>query len=128
MKIEHVAINVEDPISTARWYCENLGFTIKRESKQAPFAHFVADDSGQMMIEIYGNREVPTPDYRSMNPMELHLALVSEDVQADCDRLVQAGAELIGDIHHMSTGDTMALLRDPWGFTLQLVKRVEPMI
>ena len=128
MKIEHVAINVEDPISTAKWFCDHLGFTIKRSSKEPPFAHFVADDSGAVMIEIYGNREVPTPDYRAMNPMELHLAMVSENVEADVERLVAAGAELIGSISYQPTGDIMALLRDPWGFTLQLVKRAEPMI
>ena len=36
VKIEHLAWNVEDPISVARWYVENLGFTIKRQIDAPP--------------------------------------------------------------------------------------------
>ena len=46
MKIEHLALNVEDPISVARWYVENLGFTVKRQIPDPPWIHFLADDGG----------------------------------------------------------------------------------
>ena len=82
MKIEHLAINVEDPLAMGRWYVEHLGFTVKRRVMEEPWAHFLADDSGTVMIEIYGNKKVPLPDYRNMHPGSLHLALVSEDVEA----------------------------------------------
>ncbi len=128
MKIEHVAFNVEDPLGMGRWYVEHLGFKVKRRTVEPPYMHFLADDSGTVMIEIYGNRDAPTPDYRSMNPAMLHLALVSADVEADVTRLSSAGATLVGEIQSMPTGDQLAMLRDPWGFALQLVKRGSPMI
>lgn len=128
MKIEHVAINVEDPLQMARWYVEHLGFTVKRRVMEAPWAHFLADDSGTVMIEIYGNDSVPLPDYRAMHPGILHLAIVSDNVDADVERLTSAGASLDGEIQRLPNGDVMTFLRDPWGFTLQLVKRGQPMI
>lgn len=112
----------------ARWYVENLGFTVKRRVMDAPWAHFLADESGTVMIEIYGNRDVPLPDYRAMHSGSLHLALVSADVSADVARLTAAGAKPDGEIQNMPNGDSMTFLRDPWGLTLQLVKRGEPMI
>lgn len=128
MKIEHMAINVEDPLAMGRWYVAHVGFTIKRRSVEPPYGHFLADNSGTVMLEIYGNRDAPTPDYRNMNPLTLHLALVSDDVAADVARLTGAGATLVGEIQESPQGDHLAMLRDPWGFAIQLVKRSAPMI
>lgn len=128
MRVEHVAFNVEDPLEMARWYVENLGFVVKRRVMEAPWAHFIVDSVGSTMIEIYGNPDVPLSDFRKMHPGTLHLAFVSEDIQADIDRLSAAGAKPEGGITDLPGGDTMAFIRDPWGLTLQLVKRREPMV
>jgi len=128
VKIEHVAFNVEDPLSMGRWYVEHLGFKVKRRTVDPPYAHFLADDSGTVMIEIYGNREAPVPDYRDMHPLTLHLALVSTDIEADIKRLTAAGATQVGETQSTSQGDQLAMLRDPWGFAIQLVKRASPMV
>jgi catechol 2,3-dioxygenase-like lactoylglutathione lyase family enzyme len=127
LKIEHVAFNVADPPAMGRWYVEHLGFKVKRRIVEPPYTHFLADDSGTVMIEIYGNREVPLPEYGGMNPMMLHLALVSTDVAADVKRLTAAGATLVGEIQTTPQHDQLAMLRDPWGFCVQLVKRAAPM-
>ena len=128
MKIEHTAFNVEDPVMMARWYVEHLGLTVRRRTTDAPYAHFLADDSGTVMIEIYGNRDAPVPEYTEMNPLMLHLALVSTDVPADVQRLTAAGARQVGEIQSTPQGDQLAMLRDPWGFAIQLVKRSSPMV
>ena len=72
MKIEHLAVQVDDPVNVARWYVEHLGFTIKRRTVESPYAHFLADDSGGVMIEIYHNPSAQVPDYKSMDPAILH--------------------------------------------------------
>ena len=128
MKIEHVAFNVDDPLSMGRWYVEHLGFKVKRRTVDPPYAHFLADDSDTVMIEIYGNQNVPTPDYREMHPGILHLALVSDDLEYDIQRLVKAGATVVDQPQTTPAGDQLAMLRDPWGFAIQLVKRERPMI
>ena len=128
MKIEHVAFNVEDPVAMARWYVEHLDFVVKRRIIEPPYTHFLADGTGAVMIEIYGNREVQVPEYRDMNPLTLHLALVSTDVEADARRLTAAGATQVGEIQTTPEGDRLAMLRDPWGFVIQLVNRSSPML
>ena len=128
MRIEHVAFNVEDPLSMARWYVEHLGFEVRRRVMESPWAHFMVDSTGSTMLEIYGNPDVPLPDSRAMHAGTLHLALLSEDVEADIARLSAAGGNLDGDIQNTPAGDTLAFVRDPWGFTLQLVKRAQPML
>jgi catechol 2,3-dioxygenase-like lactoylglutathione lyase family enzyme len=128
MKIEHVAFNVPDPLGMGRWYVEHLGLSVKRRTVDAPYAHFLADDGETVMIEIYKNTEAPIPDYPQHDSRALHLALVSNDVEADVKRLTAAGATLDGEPFTAQNGDRFAMLRDPWGFALQLVKRAAPMI
>ena len=106
---------------------ENLGFTVKRRLVDEPFTHFLADDSGTVMIEIY-RQPAPVPDYPSTHVMSLHLAIVSEDVESDVKRLQAAGGTLDGQIMTFPNGDCFAMVRDPWGLTLQLVSRAEPMV
>lgn len=128
MKIEHVAFNVEDPVAMGKWYVDHLGLKVKRRTVEPPFGHFLTDDSGAVMIEIYKNPSAAIPDYHNIQPFTLHLALTSTDVDADIKRLTEAGATLIGDVQSVPQGDTVAMLRDPWGFCIQLVKRASPMI
>ncbi|MDX1565012.1 MAG: VOC family protein, partial [Phycisphaeraceae bacterium] len=64
MNIEHIAFNVPDPTGLARWYVEQLGFVIKRGMSEPPFAHFLADGSGAVMLEVYHNPDAPIPNYR----------------------------------------------------------------
>ncbi len=129
MKIEHVALNIPDPVAAARWYVEHLGFTVKRRFVEHPYAHFLADDSGTVMIEIYGNKAETIPDYHQIPAATLHLAFVCQDVAGERERLLAAGATPISkEVETMPSGDTMVFLRDPWGFTLQLIKRVQPML
>lgn len=128
MKIEHVAYNVEDPLAMGRWYVEHMGLVVKRRTIDPPYAHFLADDSGTVMIEIYGNTDAPVPDYKNLDSRALHLAFVSRDVDADIQRLTAAGATLDGEPFSTPEGDHLAMLRDPWGFAIQLVKRGTSMI
>lgn len=127
MKIEHFAINVEEPGAVASWYVEHLGFTIKKKVEEPPHMHFLSDSSGDVMIEIYNNSASPVPDYGAMNPLTFHLALVSEDPEQDKKRLIKAGASLVDD-SMLDDGSHLVMLRDPWGLALQLCKRSHPMI
>ena len=80
------------------------------------------------MIEIYNNPAAPTLDYASMNPLTLHLAFTVDDPVEVRDRLLKAGATLVDDVVSNKAGDRLLMLRDPWGFALQFVKRATPMI
>ena len=127
MKLEHFALNVEDPLAMAGWYTENLGLTIVRQKQDPPYMTFLADDSGRIMIEIYKNPANEVPDYRKMNPLLVHLAFVSEDPDTDKKRLEKAGASVVSD-QQLEDGSHLVMLRDPGGLAIQLCKRGEPML
>ncbi len=127
MKFEHFAINVPNAIAVSLWYEEHLGLTIKKKMDEAPYMTFLADDSGTVMLEIYSNPKGETLEFKNLNPLAVHLALVSEDPALDKARLIAAGAsEVTDDI--LPDGSHLVMLRDPWGICLQLCKRAIPMI
>lgn len=128
IRLEHVALNVTDPPAIADWYCKNLGMKIVRQGPPPINARFVADAGGNMMLELYTNPPDAVPNYRSMNPLVLHVAFVVDDVQVIRDKLVAAGATIIEDISTGSTGDQIVVLRDPWGLAIQFIKRAQPML
>ena len=124
MRIEHIGINIKAPKEMAQWYCENLGLQIVRDTGQA---FFLADENSNSILEIYNNPPDAVPDYASMDPLLFHIAFVSDDVKADFERLKKAGATPFGEIVEAG-GDTIAILRDPWGLPIQLAKRKETML
>ncbi len=80
------------------------------------------------MLEFYRNPRLPVPDYRSMDPLLLHVAFLSSAPAADRERLVAAGAKVVEDVTTAPNGDKLVMLRDPWGLAVQLVKRAKPML
>jgi len=126
--LEHVALNVAEPVAMAEWYCKNLGMKVVKEGPPPVNGRFMADSGGNMMLEIYTNPPDSIPDYGSMNPLCLHIAFMVEDVKAVQEKLVAAGAALVEAVSTTSAGDRIAMLRDPWGVPIQFVKRAEPML
>ena len=86
-KIEHMALNVADPVAMAAWYEEHLGFSVVRHIEGPAQTHFLADNSGSMLIEIYNNPPEQVPNYDRMDPLQLHLAVVSNDPAGDAERI-----------------------------------------
>lgn len=127
MKIEHFAMNVEKPLSMADWYVKHLGLEIVKQDDDPPYMTFLADDSGRVMIELYKNPADKVPDYQNMDPLIMHLALVSVNPSADKKRLIEAGAEEISD-QILQDGSRLVMLKDPWGLSLQLCERAAPML
>jgi glyoxylase I family protein len=89
--------------------------------------HFISDTSGCIMLEVYNNPPDAVPDYASMNPLSLHIAFTVDDVDEIHRKLISAGATIVDDISTMAYGDIIAMLRDPWGIPIQLVKRSRSM-
>ncbi|SHF98979.1 Catechol 2,3-dioxygenase [Fodinibius roseus] len=127
MKIEHFAMNVNEPLAMADWYVAYLGLEVVKQETEPPYMTFLADDSGRVMIEIYQNPADQVPDYHNRDPLIMHLALVSEEPAADKKRLIEAGAEEISD-EILEDGSHLVMLRDPWGLAIQLCKRSNPML
>ncbi len=127
MKIEHVAFNVSDPVAVASWYVLHLGLEVVRHIPVPTQTHFLADDSGATVLEIYCNPPDQVPDYASMNPLLFHLAFVSDSPSDDSSLLIAAGASPVDELR-LPDGSYLVMLRDPWGMALQLCKRAAPLL
>jgi glyoxylase I family protein len=124
MKLEHIALNVIDPVAMARWYVEHLELTIVRQLADAPRTHFLADSSGTILLEIYNNPPDQVPPYAKMNPLLLHVAFVSKDPEADKLALLAAGAIFVEELR-FDDGSHLVMLRDPWGLAILPAVRTE---
>lgn len=125
MKFEHFALNVREPSAQARWYVAHLGFRIMRERTDPPFTHFLADETGRTVFELYSNPKAPIPDYAAAHPLCFHFAVATADAAAERVRLEAAGATLFLE-EPQPDGSLLIMLRDPWGVPLQLCQRTKP--
>lgn len=124
MHLEHIAFNVAEPAAMAAWYAEHLNMELVVANDEPPYVHFLSDGAGSM-LEFYRRSEphIEVPDYASIDPLVLHIAFATDDIETTRARLIEAGATPEGDITTTSAGDKLAFLRDPWNVTIQLVTR-----
>lgn len=127
MQFEHFGINVPDAAAMAQWYVKNLNMKIVRAIPQANQTHFLADEKGRVMMEIYTNPKSAVPDHSAEHPLRFHFAFAVEDPAALKDKLVKEGASVFEDLH-LDDGSNLIMMRDPWGVPLQLCKRTKPMV
>ena len=125
MKFEHVAFNVPDSRAHARWLAEHLGFAIARAPDGPTHMHFLADETGRIVLELYTNPDQPILDFKSQHPMVTHFALATATAATERARLERAGAVTFSD-DTLPDGTRLVMLRDPWGFALQLCQRAVP--
>jgi glyoxylase I family protein len=125
MKFEHFALNVPDAPAHAKWYAQHVGLTIARARTDAPFIHFLADDTGRTIVELYTNPQALIPDYATQHPLVFHFAVVAPDAKAERARLERAGATFFLE-DPQPDGSLLIMMRDPWGVPLQLCQRTKP--
>lgn len=122
MKFEHFALNVSDAAGEARWLVDHLGFSITRALEVPPFTHFLADETGRVIVELYSNPAAEIPDYATRHPLVFHLAVVAPDAGGLRNKLEAAGATFSNE-DHLPDGSHLVMMRDPWGLPLQLCQR-----
>jgi glyoxylase I family protein len=122
--IEHIGIVVADALEMAAWYKRVLGFDILTSSQGGGCAGaFISDTAKRVVLELIANPGISPLVGHIDNPVQLHIALASDDLAADIARLVAEGAVQVSEPSVTPDGDTLALLKDPWGHCLQLAKR-----
>ncbi|MFD2100588.1 VOC family protein [Flagellimonas iocasae] len=125
MIFEHFAVNVADATSVVDWYAANMGLKARVAEKKPPFVTFLEDSTGRVVIEFYQRADVKALDYSEVNPLNFHVAFVSEDAAKDKQRLMASGATFELEIT-LDDGSYIVMLRDPWGLPLQLCQRANP--
>ena len=127
MEFEHFGLNVPDATAMANWYVEHCRMRIVRSMAEVPYMHFLADEGGRVVMEIYSNPAAPIPDYSTQHPMRFHIAFAEPDPGAAKERLIRAGASFLEE-DRLEDGSHLIMLRDPWGIPLQLCKRGTPLV
>lgn len=126
-RIEHVAFNVAQPVEAAAWYVQHLGMRVARYGGGPTEIHFLADAAGASVLEFYHNPAAALPDYAAMHPMQMHIAFLADDADAEATRLQAAGA-VLEDTTDLPDGSRLVMMRDPWGIPIQLVRRATPLL
>src|SRR5512137_1946707 len=107
-----------------KWYQDNLGFKILLSAgDDVDGVSFVVDSTGTTVLELGRLPEVPSLEGRNLPPLQLHIAIECVNPAAEAQRLIDAGAELLGESLRNSYQGEKILIRDPWGYTIQLVNR-----
>jgi catechol-2,3-dioxygenase len=122
--IEHIGIRVENPIEMAKWYKDVLGFKIKFSGADSEKAvAFITDAANTVLLEI-GKVPGVKPLHNSLSHhLQFHIALKSDDPDADTKYLIQNGAKFIEKCPITRAGDYLVVLKDPWGNCIQLSQR-----
>jgi glyoxylase I family protein len=125
MKIEHIGLCIEHPISVAEWWVAHLGFRwIRKLGTDEGGAAFITDQQGTV-IEFGKLEEVPSLDVSRLESIQLHFALDCADTVQEAQRLVKAGATLVGESPRNAYKNEKVIIRDPWGNCIQLINRQE---
>ncbi len=124
MKFEHFALNVPEVRAMAQWYVQHLGLSVLRQREDAPYTHFLGDETGRVFLEIYSNPAARYPDWNAEHQLVFHLAFYSTDAVADQQRLIAAGAKPLLE-ERFPDGSVLIFVRDPWGVPVQLCQRAK---
>ncbi len=119
---EHIAFNVPEPHAMKAWYQQHLALTVVSEMDVAPYMIFMADASGRVVFELYDSAEAPYAPAAGQHHLSFHMAFETGSAADERDRLLQAGCQLIEEIQKPD-GSTLVMMRDPWGFALQICQR-----
>jgi hypothetical protein len=121
---EHLRINVADKEATAKWYVENVGLEII-PSNNKEFV-YVADKDHNFMIELSSIPSIKN-QYRDIHIDGFHLAFEGHiSIKAVAEKMLANGGIQEGVLYTNKIGDYVMNVRDPNGFTTQLLHRVNP--
>lgn len=100
-----VSIDSTDPVPLARWWAEQLGGNIIQENDRFFVVVSLGEAAPRLGFQKVGD---PTPGKN-----RIHLDLTADDVEAEVDRLVAAGATRVAE--HEMPGFSWVTLADPDG-------------
>jgi len=123
-EIEHIGIIVEQPVEMANWYKDVLGFNIKFAGQDSEKGvAFLTDANDKVMLEFGKIPDVIPLCNKTDHHLQLHIGIKSNDPEKESEYLISKGAIFVENCPITHPGDKLMVLRDPWGNSIQLVKR-----
>ena len=125
MRLLHTMIRIGDLERSKKFYCEVLGMRLLREHK-FPEGEFslaflgYGDESDSTVLELthnWGQTEYDLGDGYG------HIAIGVDDVYAACERIREAGGNVVREAGPMKGGTTViAFVEDPDGYKFELLQ------
>jgi catechol 2,3-dioxygenase-like lactoylglutathione lyase family enzyme len=124
VKFEHLRINVADKEATAKWYVENVGLEIIPSNNKEVV--YVVDKDHNFMIEFSSIPNLKNT-YFDIHIDAFHLAFEGhKTIEAVAEKILANKGVQEGALYRNLIGDYVMNVRDPNGFTIQLIHRVNP--
>ena len=120
--IEHIGFVISTPCKAADWYVKNLGFTLLRKAENNSVA-FIKEPHSGLIFELIGNPDIHPIDKDLTHPLQVHIAIKSENINLDRQRLIDAGATFVMDCRTDHPGAKVCIVKDPFGLYIQLAQR-----
>jgi catechol-2,3-dioxygenase len=124
VKFEHLRINVADKEATAKWYVDNVGLEIIPSNNKDVV--YVADKDHNFMLELSSIPGLKNT-YSDIHIDGFHIAFEGhKSIQGVAEKMLANGGIQEGALYTNLIGDYVMNVRDPNGFTSQLIHRVNP--
>jgi len=123
-RFEHLRLNVPDKEATAKWYVDNAGLEIIPSSGDEFI--YVADKDHNFMLELSSISGIKNT-YHDVHIDGFHLGFEGhKSIHDVADKMLANGGIQEGELYTNKIGDYVMNIRDPNGFTSQLIHRVNP--
>ena len=119
--LEHVAIASPDPHRLAKWYIENLNFTLRLDTGKTIY---IQSPNGALLEFVFADAQLTTPLRRDAGLR--HIAFSVDDFETTYNELKSAGVSF-AEPRVCLPGMELYFFRDPEDNILHLVKRDLPL-
>jgi glyoxylase I family protein len=120
--IEHIGFVINNPWAAADWYQLNLSYTILRKAGDNSVA-FIQEPVTGLILELIGSGDIRPIDKDLSHPLQVHIAIKSDDLDKDKKKLMAAGASFVMDCRTDDPDARVCVLKDPFGLYLQIAQR-----
>jgi len=125
MKMLHTCLRVLDLDATLKFYCDTLGFVLKRKFElpgaDATLAFIAVDDSHDSHeIELTYNHGQKEP--YTVGDGFAHIALAVEDIDEAYKKWTAEGVTFRKPPHTIGSGSKIAFILDPDGYNIELIQ------
>ena len=126
MKIKVTSVYVDDQEKALRFYTEVLRFTKKADFSQGPYRWLTVaspeePDGTELQLALNNNPAAKTYQQAIFQQSQPAANFITDDVQADCDRMKARGAEFTMPPTDV-TGSKIAVVNDTCGNLIQLTQ------
>jgi len=124
VRFDHIRINVPDKDATAKWYVENGGLEILPSTDNRYV--YVADPDHNCMLELSSIPGIKNT-YGNIVVDGFHIAFEGHrSIQVAAEKMLAKGATQQGVLYTNQIGDYVMNIKDPNGFNVQMIHRVNP--